>query len=133
MNGEQSQNSILSGPDSYTIMAKDIKSVQVQESDLVRLKSHLCEIKDFSIKIDLFNLLLGAAISGVITVIVQWVSTKSAPVLYLILTMVCLALSFVSYVRQEKRMDMAQARHLLNEAKRDLNTIFVKANVDDNT
>lgn len=128
MNNESPQF-ILEGPKTYIQPGKEIKNVVVQEADLVRLKDHLDSINDISVTLDCFNLFFGATITSLITAIVEWASKKQAPVLYLIMVIVCLSLSFYFYYHQSKKSDLGKAQHLLNESKKDLNTIFSKANI----
>ena len=130
MNDQQTQNQIQEGPGSYTVMAKDIKSVQVQEADLVRLNDHLECINNLSTGIDVFSILLGAGISEVINTVIQWISAKTAPTGHIIITFLLLVASFVSYAKREERLDIKEAQVYLDEARKDLVTIFDKANLE---
>lgn len=130
MSDHQTTNQIQGGPGVYTIIAKDIKTVQVQESDLVRLKDHLDSIHDFSNGRDYFSIILGACISEIINTIIQWNSTNTVPSGHIIITFLLMAASFVIYANRDKRLDIKEAQLYLDEARKDLTMIFDKANLE---
>ena len=130
MSDHQTINQIQGGPGIFTIIAKDIKTVQVQESDLVRLKDHLDSIQDFSNESDYFSIFLGACISEVINTIIQWSSTSAVPSGHIIITFLLMVASFGIYAKRDKRININEAQLYLDEARKDLTTIFDKANLE---
>lgn len=126
---EKNDVQILSGPDSYVTMSKPIASVLVQEADLKRLNDHLNSVSELKLTIDFFTLFLGACVSAVLSFFIEWVKTGTAPIIYLGIAFLALFLSFGSYLKQSRNLSLEKSQHLLDEAKKDLKTIYEKANI----
>lgn len=120
--------SLSTAPTSVVLKPKEIKVAQVEVSMIHQLRRHIVAIDDALKSINLKPLLEGAIITVLIETVYTWATTQKAPTAYLMIALILFGLSKIPRLNKEH----ADARHNVEEAKHDLQTIFEQSGINDN-